>query len=396
MLKSHRTKRLTSSSTVALFAGLLLVLFLPGCRGMQDQQTEQSSATTQSPIHHLVVVVMQNHSFDNLFGTFPGADGIAPGVNGYSQMDANGNVVTPHLLTDSNPPDLIHDYAAYRKEWNNGAMDQFALVNGSLSLGYYDNSLPGFDRLWGYAQQYALADRYFDSVMSAAPADVMYMIAAQDNGTPSILKPLYGPCTTSDTAQPYTFTNVGDQLTAKNIDWGWFHEQYGNCGNYVPQENPFQFFTSTHSANNLQDLDLFLQRVQLNTMPPVSFVQPAPGHTTHPGSGDESQALMWLDQFIQTLQNSPEWSDMAIVVIWDESGGWWDHVSPPQVDAQGLGPRVPMLVISPFAKKGHISHVQMDHVSILRFIQWNWGLPSLNSRNQLGGNNIELLDMFQF
>src|SRR5882762_10782643 len=116
MVKVANIKHFISPKGAALCLGLLLVLFLPGCRGMQNQQTGQPSGSTQSPIHHLVVVVMQNHSFDNLFGTFPGADGIAPGVNGYTQKDANGNVVTPHLLTDSNPPDLIHDYTTYRKE----------------------------------------------------------------------------------------------------------------------------------------------------------------------------------------------------------------------------------------------------------------------------------------
>src|SRR5437870_10179303 len=134
MLKSHRTKRLTSSSTVALFAGLLLVLFLPGCRGMQDQQTEQSSATTQSPIHHLIIVVMQNHSFDNLFGTFPGADGFHPGVAGYQQADAAGTVITPHLITTDGTADLGHDPSQYRASWNNGGMDRYAAVEGDLAL----------------------------------------------------------------------------------------------------------------------------------------------------------------------------------------------------------------------------------------------------------------------
>ena len=89
----------------------------------------------------------------------------------------------------------------------------------------------------------------------------------------------------------------------------------------------------------------------------------------------------------------PVWSNAAIIVIWDSSGGWWDHVPPPQVDSQGYGPRVPMLVISPFAKKNYISHMQMDDVSILKFIQATFGLPALNARNQLGN---DLSDMFQF
>jgi phospholipase C len=113
----------------------------------------------------------------------------------------------------------------------------------------------------------------------------------------------------------------------------------------------------------------------------------------HPGSGAVSNGITWLDGFIKQIQASPVWSNTAIIVIWDSSGGWWDHVPPPQIDAQGFGPRVPMLVISPFAKKNYISHVQMDDVSILRFIQGTFGLQPLNARNQISS---DLGDMFQF
>jgi phospholipase C len=113
----------------------------------------------------------------------------------------------------------------------------------------------------------------------------------------------------------------------------------------------------------------------------------------HPGSGAVTNGITWLDGFIKQMQASPVWANSAIIVIWDSSGGWWDHVPPPQIDAQGFGPRVPMLVISPFAKKNYISHVQMDDVSILRFIQGTFGLQSLNARNQISS---DLADMFQF
>jgi len=112
----------------------------------------------------------------------------------------------------------------------------------------------------------------------------------------------------------------------------------------------------------------------------------------HPGGGPITNGITWLNSFIQEVQASPVWPNAAIIVIWDSSGGWWDHVPPPQVDTQGNGPRVPMLVISPLAKKNYISHVQMDDVSILKFIQNTFGLAPLNPRNQLGN---DISDMFQ-
>ena len=396
--EQHRGKgRVLCGIAMALL--LLGVMSFPGCRGLQPANNGGggTGATTASPVKHLVVIVMQNHSFDNLFGTFPGANGFTPSSPGYSQADASGNLVTPHLLTNTNPADLNHGWTTYHNEWNNGAMDGFAKTDGADAMGYYDNTTPGFAPLYDWASRFALADNYFDPVMRDAPADVLYMIAADDNGQPQSIKPAFGPCTaTSGTAQPYTFTNVGDQLTDKNVPWGWFQEQYGNCGNYVPQENPFQFFTSTQNSTHISDLDLFRQELASGNLRPVSFVQPAPGHTMHPGSGDQAVAVQWLDQFLQTLQNSSSWPDMAVIVIWDEPGGWYDHVPPQQIDSQGRGFRVPMIVISPFAKTGYISHVAIDHVSIVRFIQWNWGLANLNSRNQQGGSTVELRDMFNF
>ena len=110
-----------------------------------------------------------------------------------------------------------------------------------------------------------------------------------------------------------------------------------------------------------------------------------------------SPGIEWLDTLVTSVQKSSAWSSTAIVVLWDESGGWYDHVAPPQLaDTVGLGPRVPVLVISPYAKPGAISHTQMDFVSILRFIEWNWQLgaftdPTQAAREQQSGDICDLL-----
>jgi phospholipase C len=117
----------------------------------------------------------------------------------------------------------------------------------------------------------------------------------------------------------------------------------------------------------------------------------------HPGAGNILDAVEWLDHTIQAVQKSSIWPNTAILVLWDESGGWYDHVPPPQLaETQGLGARVPVIVISPFAKTGYISSKQMDFVSILRFIQWNWDLGQLpaadqQTREQQSGDLCDLL-----
>ena len=223
----------------------------------------------------------------------------------------------------------------------------------------------------------------------------LYLVAAGDNNFIFSVQPFYGPCQKPDAAaQPFTFRNVGDQLTSKNVAWTWFHENYNDCSlGYVATQNPFQYFTSTQNSEHLQDLTNFFAQLDNNTLPSVVFLNPGPTHSMHPGSGDVTAGLNWLENTIQRVQASPAWSETAIVVIWDEGGGWYDHVNPPAVDSQGLGVRVPMMVISPMAKQGYVSHVTMDDVSILSFIQWNWSLGSLNSRNGASG---DMRDMFNF
>ena len=382
-----------------LFFSVLFLAFAIGCGGVQGASPSPlptPSPVAQSvPIKNVIVVIMQNRSFDHLFGTFPGANGIRPGVPGFTQTDSSGKSVTPQLLTSTATADLPHARNDFLRAWNSGAMDKYAFYNGAISMGHYDNTSPGMNTLWTWAQQFALADNFFPSVMSDAPSNQLYMVAADDNNHAGLLQPFFPPCNTQVTASSgYTFPHVGNQLATKGLTWGWYQEKLGVCSSYVPQENPFQFFTDAHSSPNIRDLSKFSADLAAGTLPTVSFVQPGPAHSMHPASGVPiTGGLSWLDGFIRQVQAAPIWSNAVIIVIWDSSGGWWDHVPPPQVDAQGYGPRVPMLVISPLAKKNYISHTQMDDVSILRFIQTTFGLPPLNARNQLGN---DLSDMFSF
>jgi phospholipase C len=375
----------------------LCLAAIAGCGGVNSSSPSPTPTPVTAPqnsIKNVIVVIMQNRSFDHLFGTFPGANGIKPGVPGFSQKDAKGATVTPHLLTATSVPDLPHTRKDFVRVWDNGAMDKYAFFNGANSLGYYDNTSPGLSTLWGWAQQFALADNFFPSVMGDAPSNQLYMVAADDNGTPATLQPFFPPCNTEFKARSgYSFQHVGDQLAAKGLNWAWYQESLGDCSVYVPQENPFQFFTDSHNSSNIRDFSSFATDLASASPPAVAFVQPGPKHSTHPGGGSITEGIAWLDSFIRQVQASAIWPHTAIVVVWDTSGGWWDHVPPAQVDAQGFGARVPMMVISPAAKKNYISHAQMDDVSILKFIQTTFGLTPLNPRNQLG---VDLSDMFAF
>lgn len=352
--------------------------------------------STQTAVQHLIVVEMQNASFDHLFGTLPATNGntvngLRPGVPGYSQVDATGASVTPFLLKELAPSPLPEGPTPYSVVLDGGLMDKFAFYNGDSSMGYYDSTTSGMNILWGYAQQYAIADNYFGSVIGEAPSNQLYMVAADDNNQPHSVQPYYGPCNLADpAAQPLTFPNVGDQLTQAKVKWTAYQEDLGNCSAYKPLHDPFQYFTSTHGLT--VDYTQFSADLSSGNFPSVAFVFPNNSDDMHPGFGPITNGINFLDSLVKSVQASPIWSSTAIVVLWDAPGGWYDHVPPPAVDSQGLNARVPLLVISPLAKQNYVSHQQMDHVSILRFIQKNWGLTSLNDRN---AKSNDISDMFK-
>lgn len=352
--------------------------------------------STQTAVQHLVVVVMQNASFDHLFGTFPATggntvDGLRPGVPGYTQTDAAGNSVTPFLLKELAPSPLPEGPTPYTAVLDGGKMDKFAFNNGDISMGYYDDTTSGVSTLWGYAQQYALADNYFGSVIGEAPSNQLYMVAADDNNQPHSIQPAFGPCELPDpAAMPLTNQNVGDQLTQKGVPWAAYQEDLGNCSAYKPLHDPFQYFTSTQGTT--KDYGQFASDVSSGKLASVTFIFPNNRDDMHPGFGPITNGITFLDTLVKQIQTSSAWSTTAVVVVWDAGGGWYDHVPPPTVDSQGLNSRVPLLVISPLAKQNYVSHTRMDHVSILRFIQNNWGLPSLNARN---AQSNDISDMFK-
>jgi len=414
----------------------LLCMTLASCGGgstpgsVSQQQlppsppTTTASQTPRSAINHLIVVIMQNNSFDHLFGTYPNANGLDPSAASYNQVDQSGNTVHPVLLTDLSPAEINHTRSSYMVAYDSGKMDKYAWKNGDVSMDYYDQTSVGtaddgqnfgLSIIWNYAQQYALADNFYASAMASEPSNMLYMISADvGTGSDPYGYPQLDACSAGLLQQnqsigatmtpPLTFPNVGDQLSAAKISWTWYHEffsteQDGTCQSYVPQENAFQYFQSTANTANVQNFTLadFQGVLSSGNLPSVMWVTASPGHSMRPGHGNIANGIEWLDSFVQSVKNSSEWPTSAMIVFWDESGGWYDHVPPPQLsNTIGLGARMPVLVISPFAKTNFISHQQMDFVSILRFIQWNWALgqfsnPTQAAREQQSGDICDLL-----
>jgi phospholipase C len=390
---------------------LLPLALTPGIAGSQPPL---------SPIDHLIIVMMQNNSFDHLFGTFPNANGLDRSAASYKQVDAHGKIVHPVLLTNLAPGNVNHTQASYSAAYDDGKMDRYAYENGDMSMDYFDDrsigtatdgTRYGVETLWSYARQYALADNFFAAAMASEPANGLYMTAASvGSGNDAYGFPRLDACGVADfksdtspgkSLDPaLTFENVGDQMTAKGVSWAWYQENFHvTCVDYVPQENPFQYYKSTANSSHVRDFTMaeFSSTLASPSAPQVMWIQPKPEHSMHPGAGNIANSIEWIDTLTQTVQASKMWANTAIIVLWDESGGWYDHVAPSQLSGTiGLGARVPVLLISPSAKSNYISHEPMDFVSILRFIQWNWSLGEFSNsdqaaREQLSGDICDLL-----
>lgn len=373
-------------------------------------------------------------------------------VTGDVTRDANGNVYNP----DANglpiypwhdagkgaiqETDVNHGYSPMISMVDGGKMDKFYQVNhdsgkptdtndkGLLSMSYFDyNDIPAY---WQYAQHYALADNYFQPVFGPSTPGALYLVAgqsgnesettntntnpkAQITGDPSPKNgPFGGDSSTNTLKYNLTYKNIGDELSDSKQSWAWYAGGWDaakaaptsdEAKTYSPHHNPFQYFQNYEDGkynNNLKDYNNFAQDIKNGDLPEVSFIKAGYGDDEHPGTGNQStpSAEEFTVDTINQIMNSPYWKDTAIIVTYDEGGGFYDHVAPPTVtpNADGLlgdGPRIPALVISPYAKQNYVSHVQYDHASVLKFLEWNYDLPALNSKDANANN---LTDMFDF
>jgi phospholipase C len=344
----------------------------------------QTGASTTTPIKNVIVIMLENHTFDNLFGGFPGADSVtyAPAPNPVGADIDHGRAP------------CIADYAT------GGA--------GCDPRGQVSYSQSDVPVLWALASAYGLSDNFFTSAASSSTPNHLYMIAAQSGGmaeTPDVVvldgQELFG-CTAppnymiwSETEQGTSYLqppgvdidSVPELLTNAGVSWRY----YSDSPLWIA---PDYISALAGSPNIILDPPQIVTDITNGNLASVSWVCPSDSASDHPprqlGPGEN-----FIVEVLDAVMASPYWSSTAIFVSWDDWGGFADHVTPPVVDALGLGPRVPLLVISPWAKPGYISHEQAEFSSLAKFVEVNWGLPSLGQRDALAVTS-DLTDFFDF
>lgn len=352
------------------------------------------SQNAQGKIKHVVIIMQENRGFNNLFMGYPGADTTTYGYN------SSGNKITLQPVLLEAPYDIEHDVITFTLAYNNGKMNGFdkEYVGGSAPANPQFAYVPRTETqpYWNLASQYVLADRMFTSHVDDSFISHQYIIAGQANG-----RALYpngtwgcdgGPSDTTPNMQPnrtpgnsyiqtcWDIPTLGDELDAAGRTWRYYTSTvFANDGsgiwsaydaiNHIRYGKDWAKDVITPQSQVLSD-------VTNGTLASVTWVMPTCAASDHAGCGG-NQGPAWVTSVVNAIGESKFWNSTAIFVTWDEWGGWYDHVAPPYLDYDGLGFRVPLIVISPYAKQNYVSHVQYEQGSILRFAEDQFGLARL-------------------
>jgi phospholipase C len=384
VIQSRLTRRQFVRRTAGITAGVTFGLWsskVAGARRNRRLPTPQRSG-----IEHIVLVMMENRSFDHFLGWLPGAEGRQAGL---TYTDATG---TPHSTAPLAPnyqgcehPDPDHSYQGGRVEYDGGACDGWLRAgnNDAYAIGYYTKDDLAF--LGQAAPVWTTCDHYFAAILAGTYPNRIYQHAAQTDRL-------------DDSIEPFsTLPTIWDRLT-----------DHGLIGRYYFSDIPFLALWGTKYLDLAQPINSFFDDCAAGALPQVSFVEPsflgeAEGlsNDDHPHA-DIRNGEAFLNSIYEAVTQGPNWPNTVLVINFDEWGGFFDHVAPmlapiPPADAAlhsdgRRGFRVPALVISPWSPRGTVAHGLYDHTSVLRMIEWRWNLRPLTIRDATANNLAEVLD----
>ena len=339
------------------------------------------AATT--PIEHFVYLMQEGHTFDEYFGTYPGADGIpAAACLPRSLADPSQGCLEPTLRGDRPPIEIKHNVGLTAAQIDGGLMDGFASAlrdqvgAPESALAHYDGSTLGW--YWNVADRYVLFDRFFSSSTGGHVANHMYWMTGAR-----------GPASEADAIPASGWgdgtTTVFDQLQAAGVPWKVYIEGYtsalaadGGVSDAVKARVPLlampRFQQDPALASHIVDLSEYYSDLQSDALPSVAFIAPS-GATSERAPGDVTSGQTMVRSLVNELMRSSAWSSSAFLLSYDTSGGSYDHATPP-AGSEPYGPRVPALLVSPYARAGAVVDTPLDASSALSFIREQLGLDA--------------------
>jgi phospholipase C len=391
---------------VVLVEAMVLAVVAAGPTGAQERRDPASGRLRRVGIEHVIVVMLENATFDHVFGTYPGVDGLSQGQAVFE--DRRGRKLRTRGLTaadlgrdgsfpiDEGEEALTNGAGAARTAYAGGEMDGFARAQSGrhhapLALRHYRPATA--PKLWELARQNVVFDRFFSSFMGDSLPNLLHLVAGSSRGI------LQGNAGTLRRLWKSRFPTIFDSAQAHGVSWKYYVGGLENVearkllnGAYFTEERtstrPSQlywapvlsirrFWSGPAMRRGVVEQRQFFRDAARGTLPAISYVLPVP-NTHWPTRPEQSQGRIL--SLVNALKKSPQWHESAIFLVWDDWGGFYDHVPPPRVSSLGLGFRLPALLVSPRAKHGYISHAVHDHTSIPEFIARGFGI------RPVGGN----------
>jgi phospholipase C len=404
----------------------LLALVGAGCSpffgsldGPPANVVARRSSGSASPIKHIVIVVQENRSFDNVFAGFPGADSQT-----YGYMHTGQKVNLKAIDFTGDGLDVPHGWYAGILDWDNGKMDSFDLNDKwqpyeppKYPYSYLNRKV--VKPYWDMATQYVLADHMFPTEFGSSFTAHLDLIAGTANiGATEALaddpsSAPWGcdapPSTTTEYVDqnrkfykngPFPcftqFTTIADSLDAAGVSWKYYAPKIGaDWGGAIWTE--FDAISNVRYGADWANIvnpqtAILADAATKNGLASVSWVVPDYLDSDHPQTNSDT-GPSWVAAVVNAIGQGPNWNSTAIIVVWDDWGGWFDNLSPPQLDMAGLGIRVPCIIISPYAKTGYVSSTQYEFGSILKFVETTFEAASLG-HTDVRANDID--DPFDF
>jgi phospholipase C len=400
-----------------------------------------SGGTSSGKISHVVVIIQENHSFESFFAGYPGANAPmsgcaspAPGGNPHRMTTTSGcpagdTLVPLYSVSFQKSPDLKHDWGSSIIDWNGGQMDGFshwgADKGPDTAYAYIEHSQT--KPYWTMAQQYVLADEMFPTEFGGSFTAHLTLVAGTDdiklpgraevnfpNAAPDDCDSPPGTKSSYVAEKPYRlihqwqggfpcfdqFNTIAPVLDAAGVSWKFYATRLLDSGFWEPFEAiKYVRYGPDWNTNIIAPQSRVLNDVPNGQLASVSWVTPTGPQSDHP-TYHSDEGPSWVSSVVNAIGESSYWSSTAIIVLWDDWGGFYDNAPPPQLDYRGLGIRVPCLIISPYAKKGYVSHVQYEYGSVLRFIEEVNGIPAgsigSTANGYTDGRAASLDDAFDF
>jgi phospholipase C len=380
---------------------------------------DASSFTTRTPIKHVVFLILENRSFDNMFGTYPGADGAS-----VANDHGTRRPITRSPLQRAH--DLPHCYNCNVASIDGGRMDGFNQTDAADEFAFTQFHRPDIQAYWNWAKRYTIGDRFFASAVGPSFPNHMFSIAATSGG--ALDNPWQPPPTLAEMQQQgyakswgcdiardgyveivdpegymvkvapcFDFQTEGDLLNAKQIPWAYYAATNAQLGYIWSAYSAIDRYRSDPQlwSEHIRPVDDVIRDISADRLPPVTWVTPRFQLSQHP-EYNFCWGQNWTIQVVDALMRSAAWKDTLLVMTWDDFGGFYDHVPPVRLDDFGLGIRVPAMIISPYAKSGYVDHTMYEFSSVLRFIEDNWSLrPFLTRRDRIADGLRNALDFSQ-